>query len=396
MPFLSSEVFDARRKAMSAFMDARGLDALVFTTDDWVQYATNFHLDVRPWERPVMAVVPRNGDPFCLMNELSTHHLRMAGERGQLWVEEIHLYDEHRSGANARRLVTEWPAIAAELLADHGLAKGRLGVDSGGGPLPQVKETLGAIEVLPLGGEMRRLRWVKHPEELALLRQIADLTDWTQARYAEAMRPGRLWQATDSAMHAAFFEEAAERFPGEHAEVRGYTLSGPASCSPHGSGAPTGARFETGHGVVNIVVARLNGMVVENERTWFIGPPSDRQAEAYAAALAANEAAIAQMTPGTAVQAIEDAARAEIETAGFGACIRHRTGHGIGILGHEFPEDMAFNDRALEAGEVYSAEPGIYIWGLGGFRIDDTVIVGATPEVVTRYPKDLASITLPG
>ena len=64
------------------------------------------------------------------------------------------------------------------------------------------------------------------------------------------------------------------------------------------------------------------------------------------------------------------------------------------MLGHEFPEDMAFNDRPLEPGEVYSAEPGIYIYGLGGFRVDDTVVVGEVPEVLTKAPKDLASITL--
>ena len=66
----------------------------------------------------------------------------------------------------------------------------------------------------------------------------------------------------------------------------------------------------------------------------------------------------------------------------------------MGLIGHEYPEDMAFNDRPLLAGEVYSAEPGIYLYGVGGFRIDDTVVVGDTPEVLTHAPKDLDSITL--
>jgi Xaa-Pro aminopeptidase len=63
----------------------------------------------------------------------------------------------------------------------------------------------------------------------------------------------------------------------------------------------------------------------------------------------------------------------------------------MGILGHEYPEDMAFNNRALLENEVYSAEPGIYIYGLGGFRMDDTVVVGRSPEILTKAPKDIKS-----
>ena len=83
-----------------------------------------------------------------------------------------------------------------------------------------------------------------------------------------------------------------------------------------------------------------------------------------------------------------------IDRAGFADHILHRTGHGMGTLGHEFPDDMAFNHRPLLANEVYSAEPGLYVFGLGGFRHDDTVVVGTAPEVLTRFPKDLASLTI--
>ncbi|MGP1254072.1 MAG: M24 family metallopeptidase [Kiloniellales bacterium] len=394
MGFLSTAVWDERRAGMNALMDREGFDALAFVSADFVQFATNFNLDVQTWERPVLVVVPRAGDPFCLLNELSIHHFRMASERGQLWLEEAQFYDEHRSRSNANRLVTQWPRIAADLLRDKGLAEGRIAVDALPGPLAKVPELLPQLELLPRTAQLRELRLVKHPEELALMRQAAALSDWAQELYADAIRPGRLVQELDAAMHAKIFEEAADRFPGEHLEVRGYTLTGPASASPHGNGALTGLRIEEGHGIVNIVIPRLNGMVIENERTFFCGTPKDEQVKAYDAALAANEAAIAAARVGNPVSAIEDAARTEIEAAGFGAQIRHRTGHGMGLIGHEYPEDMAFNDRPLLAGEVYSAEPGIYLYGVGGFRIDDTVVVGETPEVLTHAPKDLESITL--
>jgi Xaa-Pro aminopeptidase len=83
-----------------------------------------------------------------------------------------------------------------------------------------------------------------------------------------------------------------------------------------------------------------------------------------------------------------------IEKAGFGENILHRTGHGMGVQGHEYPDDMPFCHLPLFAGEVYSVEPGIYVYGLGGFRIDDTVVIGQTPEIITTAPRDLASNTI--
>jgi len=94
------------------------------------------------------------------------------------------------------------------------------------------------------------------------------------------------------------------------------------------------------------------------------------------------------------VSGIDSAAQAEIEKAGFGDCIKHRTGHAIGIVHHEYPEDMAFNHRPLLDNEVYSAEPGVYAYGVGGFRLDDTVVVGATPRVLTKTPKTLEYATV--
>jgi Xaa-Pro aminopeptidase len=66
----------------------------------------------------------------------------------------------------------------------------------------------------------------------------------------------------------------------------------------------------------------------------------------------------------------------------------------MGIIGHEYPDDMAFNHRPLLDNEVYSAEPGIYVYGLGGFRLDDSVVTGATPELLTKTPRTLAHATI--
>jgi len=142
------------------------------------------------------------------------------------------------------------------------------------------------------------------------------------------------------------------------------------------------------------LIPRLNGLAIENERTWFCGKPSKEQVALWTAAKDANEAAIAAATTGNPVSAIDAAAQAVIEKAGFADYVKHRTGHAIGIVHHEYPEDMAFSHRPLLDNEVYSAEPGIYAYGIGGFRLDDTVVVGSTPRTLTSTPKTLEYATV--
>ena len=395
MAFLSSKVFEYRRQKMRVLMAAHRLDALAFTTADFFQFATNFHTDVQPWERPIVAVVPFDGEPFAIMNELSTHHTMMAQERGSMWMKDITFYVEHPKLTNRMYSVTQWPELVADTLREKGLGRGRIGLDAGHALMSRAASLLPGLEMAPLTAPVRELRWEKHEEELEIMRKAASLSDWVQDRYRENIRPGRLVQELDFAMAAMMVEEGSRRFPGENLEVmRCWTLSGPASASPHGTGAPNGERIEAGHVLVNIVIPRLNGVVIENERTWFCGKPSDEQIRLFQTAKAANEAAIEQVVTGNPVSGIDAAAQSVIEQAGYADHIKHRTGHGMGLLGHEFPEDMAFNHRKLRANEVYSAEPGIYVYGLGGFRFDDTVVVGDRPEVVTKAPKDLASQTV--
>lgn len=397
MPVLSDATRQYRHRLMAELMDNARVDALVFTAADFFQWATNFHVDVQTWERPIAVCIPRTGVPFAIMNELSTHHLMMAKERHHLWLDLDHvsLYAEHPKVSGRQPLLAEVPELIAARLRDAGLSRSRIGVDAAGGPLGRAAALLPDAKLVPMLADLRSLRWVKHAEEIAIMRAAAGLADWVQERYRENIRPGRLVQELDYSMAALMVTEGAKRFPGENLEVmRCWTLSGPASASPHGDGASCGATIKEGDGLVNIVIPRLNGLVIENERTWFCGKPSPDQARFYEVARAANEAAVGAAITGQPVSGIDAAAQTVIEKAGCGEYIRHRTGHGMGIIGHEYPDDMAFNHRPLLANEVYSAEPGIYVYGLGGFRLDDSVVTGATPDMLTNTPRSLAHATI--
>jgi Xaa-Pro aminopeptidase len=389
MSMLGNPTRDHRRRMMHELMDQEGVDAIAFTTGAFFQFATNFSTDVRPWERPIVCVVPRNGAPFAILNELSMHHWRFRSEASALWVTDVTFYAEHPGHGGRLPLLGEWSEVFAEKTRSAGLAKARIGLD---GSLPsEVSGLLPDLTTRDLGKSCRTLRLVKSEEEIVVMRQAAALADWTQARYQENIRPGRLLQELDAAMSALAYTEAARRFPGEDLQMSCLTLAGPASAAPHGDGRSVGARIGQGDVLVNIVEPRLNGLVIENERTWFCGKPTARQVTLFEAVRAATVAACEAAVTGNPVCRMDEAAREVFQRAGVSELIRHRTGHGMGLECHEFPHDMPFNTRALREREVYSAEPGLYEWGLGGFRHDDTVVVGTPPEVLTKSPKDLVS-----
>jgi len=394
MAFLTRKTFDYRCHLMRELMEASALNALAFASGDFFQWVTNFHVDVQTWERPIAVVVPREGEAFALMNELSTNHLRGTLERGTMWVGAVTIYSEHPRLGQRVPLRSQWAEALADLLRQHGLDASRIGVESASGPLGRTAALLSDLKLVPCLPELRALRFVKCGEELDVHRAAGSLSDWGQARYRENIRPGRRLQELDFTLAAMIAEEAARRFPGENVDIRCMTLSGPASASPHGDGMPTGAAIEQGHGIVNICNVRLNGMMTENERTFFVGKPTNEQATFYETARAANEAGAAAAVAGSPVSGIDAAAQAVIEQAGFGDLILHRTGHGMGVQGHEYPDDMPFCHRPLLAGEVFSVEPGLYVYGLGGFRLDDTVVIGQMPEVITRAPRDIRSNTI--
>jgi Xaa-Pro aminopeptidase len=387
---------DYRIRLMRDLMDREQLDALAFTSAHYFKFASNFTADVSGFERPGICVIPRNGKPFVILHELSINNWRFSTEARRLWIEDASFYSEHPRVRQRLPLLHQWHEMVATKFEEVGLQRARLGTD--GTVLPRVAQLLPHLRVESVERQLQRLRWVKHEEELGVMREAAALADWTQERYRENIRPGRLVTDLDMAMAALMGQEAARRMPGTDLAIYCWTLSGPVSASPHGAGSPfgnlAGATIEQGHVIVNCVYPAIDGLFIENERTWLCGKPSKRQIHLFEAARVANEAACEAAIEGQPVWAIDAAAQDAFERAGVAELIGHRTGHGLGLGGHDYPVDMAFNSSPMPARMVFSIEPGVYEYGLGGFRHDDTVIVGEKPQILTTTSKDLASQTI--
>jgi len=389
------EVLSRRAERIREYLAERELEALAVMDNLNFTYVTGFFLDTAPWERPVVAVIPADGEPFMVLCELSANHVRFALEEGRGWIRDVRFYAEHPRQVNRLYTVREWSILVSEVFREKGITKGRVGVDSN--PLAlerRLKPHLPDLSFVDASRLLREMRLIKCKEELDLIRKGGELSDWGQVRFKEAIEVGKPWIALGAEVAHLLAMEAARRYPNYSIRASaGGTGLGPFSAMPHGPGGFSGRKIQRGDVIVNGVGVRLNMYGVENERTFFVGEPTEKQRRVFEVMREAQERALEMCVEGNKVSDIDAAAQEVIEKAGYGDYIMHRTGHGIGLGGHEYWDDIAFNHRTLKAGMVTSVEPGIYIYGEFGVRHSDTVIVGRKkPEVVTRYSKELEDL----
>ena len=396
-------ILEERGKKIREYCAENEIDALAVMDNLNYTYVTGFFIDVAPWERPVVAVIPVDGEPFMIHCELSTNHIKYALEQGRGWIKDVRLYTEHPRQVNRLYTVREWSTLASEVFREKGLIKGRIGVDVGPMALERrLKPHLPELKFVDEGRLLREMRLIKGKEELDLIRKAGDLSDWGQVRYKDAIEVGKPWQVLNAEVTLLMVQEAAKRYPVySYSRSSGIYASGTGmsvfSAMPHGPGGYDGRKIQKGDVIVNGTGARLNGYGVENERTFIVGEPTEKQRKAFEVMTEAQIKGVEMCVEGNKVSDIDAVCQEVIEKAGYGDYIMHRTGHGIGLGGHEYWDDTAFNHRIMKAGMVTSVEPGIYIYGFGGFRHSDTVIIGKTkPEVTTKYTKQLKDLIVKG
>ncbi len=149
-----------------------------------------------------------------------------------------------------------------------------------------------------------------------------------------------------------------------------------------------------GETVVIDAAAHVDGYCADCTRTFATGPLPERLQEAYDVCLEAQLAGLEATRPGTTGIEADAAARSVIEAAGFGEEFGHGLGHGLGLEVHEAPRLSRESHDTLAAGNVVTVEPGIYLEGLGGIRIEDLVVVAdGGPEILTTFPKELVTVS---
>lgn len=396
MPGLGNAVRSYRLQQMREFMSEHRYDALAFTTPDWFEWAGNVAVSEQAWERPFLLVVPMQGQSFALMSEHSRHKLVAERDRGTSWIDAVTHYSESPAAMKRGWTTPQWREMVADSLCSANLGQSSIGADALGDSLTQVAGILPGLKVAKAGAALRALRWVKHPDELATMRICASLSDWAMGAYREELRPGRLLDEVDHVVAARLARESARRLPGENYVIgRLLTLSGVSSACPHGDGASSGRVLENDTIANTTIATKLNGLSMELSRPWLVGAPSQRVIQMFDSTMSAQDAAIEAAVAGRPVSDIHAAAQQVFDRWGFGELLVLRSGHGIGVVMHDFPEDVPFNSRPLLPNEAYAIEPGLYVSDVGAFRFADTIVVHtSSPEHLTKASKDRIAQTL--
>jgi Xaa-Pro aminopeptidase len=354
-PFATS-VYRDRLARAGVEASARGIDALLVTPSP--DYAYLLGYSAPALDRLTCLVLPAEGAPTLVLprleEPLARHELGDLADTVELrsWGETDDPFsvvrDRLRGGAMRVGVQDQmWARFVLRLRA-----------------------RLDPIELVEAGPTMAALRQRKSPEEIERLRAAATAADAAMSQITGERLSGRTEAQVSRRIHELLL--AAGHETADFAIV----ASGPNSASPHHE---AGERLiAPGEAIVIDIGGTRGGYCSDTTRTAFVGEPAPDFAALYEVLRQAQAAACEAVRPGIPAEEVDRAAREIIEEAGYGEPFFHRTGHGIGLETHEEPYIVAGNPEPLEAGHAFSVEPGIYIEGQWGARIEDIVV--CTPD----------------
>lgn len=347
-------------------MAEQSVDVVMLSVGSDLPYFTGYQ--ATPLERLTMLVVPTDRDPTLFVPQLEAARVAPGPFEIVSWSET----------EDPVRLVARFAGRArAVAIGDHTWSTFLLRLQR------ELPETIWSTA----SDLTRSMRMRKEPEEIELLRAAADAADRVVARAPLELRfSGRTEREV-----ARDFEEMVVA-EGHDVAWSAIVASGPNGASPHHE--PGDRVIEAGDLIVCDFGGELGGYHSDVTRTFVVGERDERADEVHAVVSAANAAARAAVAPGVPCEEVDGTARRVIEEAGYGEFFIHRTGHGIGLEVHEHPYLVEGNDLLLEPGMTFSIEPGIYLPGLLGVRIEDIVACTESGiDELNRAERDLVDVS---
>ena len=350
-----------------------GVDAIAIVPGANMVYFTGLHLHLS--ERPIIAFFTADEGLAFIIPELEVPQIHNRPD-----LADVRLFPwNDRDG---------FEGAFGEALRALGLVGGSLGID---GMTMRVSEWLalhraaGSLTPQPVERALTAIRAIKTAPEVEAMRQAVRISEAALAATMGIVRPGMTERQIATLLNDEMSKGGAQGIA-----FSALVQTGPNSALPHGHvtdralGADDFLLIDYG--------AMFDGYPADITRTFCLGTPSAEMIRIHEMVLRANEAARAAAGPGVAMGAVDAAAREVIAAAGYGDYFIHRTGHGLGLDTHEpIPQIAPGVADLLEVGMAFTIEPGIYIPGLGGVRIEDNVVVTETGvEVLTSYPRGLS------
>jgi len=367
--------YQARHSKLARILYNSGLDALVLNPGPSLIYLTGLHFHLM--ERPVVAFFTPHNPPAIVLPELE------AGKTTQLdFPIQVFPYGEDPD---------TWLAAFRQAAQAVDLDQHQVGVEPG---------RLRFLELRFLEAAAEGARFISAEETLAALRMQKDENELAAMRKAAQIAQQGLQAALASFKIGMTERDLAGELTiqllraGSDSELAFTPIvsGGPNSANPHAT--PTERPLQAGDLLVIDWGATYDGYLSDITRTFAIGEVEPELAQIARIVMDANQAGRAAVRPGALAEDVDHAARAVIEKAGYGQFFIHRTGHGLGMEGHEPPYMRAGNTLKLAAGMTFTVEPGIYIPGRGGVRVEDDVVVTESGvETLTDLPRELKTLT---
>lgn len=384
--------FDARLARMWKEIESAHLDGMVFFSSASITYLTGSPLVAT--ERPMALVCTPNGGLVMLVPRLEYEHAQM-----QLPQCCIVCYPEYPGKRHPMYFL-------GNLLQELGLAQGALGADSDGYPPvygysgPSLSQVLGREDLAFFPRLIQKLKVCKSEYELSLIRESARWSNYALALLQEYTKPGLRefdvsFQAGNDAARTMLKTLGGRYHPNSLSDCGvwvGYRGQvGVDSYYPHA--VTTNAQFRRGDLLGCYASADVGGYICELERNFFMGPPSEEQRKYYQLVVELQETALEALRPGVRCCDVDAAVQKFYQKHHLEDAWRHHTGHSLGSGMHECPVLDIGDETEVQPGMCFSVEPGLYIKGVGGFRLSDTVAVHQNGiERVTYYSRDIESL----
>lgn len=387
---MNDEMYYRQRiERVQAGLESQGFDALLDLAAADINYLTGFFYTAT--ERPTAILVPREGEPVLLLPLLDIDQVA-----AECWVGEVETYFEYPG--------LEHPIIwMAKLLAGRGFDRATIGIDEGALSITYARilqQALPAATFADAGGIVSGLRQLKDKREIGFLRKAHRYADIMQEIGLQALRARRVRTEFELAnlINATIAERLADELSDPevvslHGMADVAVVSGPKTAYPHGT---TGQRkLRAGEPVMLSLGCIVGGYYAENTRTYFLGRPDPKAADLYRLEEETQGFGRGLVAPGQRCGDISAAVLHKVREMGGGDQIRHRTGHGLGLEGHEPPWLDEGDSTLVVPNMVVTVEPGIWEPEIGGFLISDTLLVtedGA--DLLTVFPRSLDEITV--
>jgi Xaa-Pro dipeptidase len=367
-------------------MAKRRLDAVVLLRAVNVIYTTGyFHLST---ERPLAALIPQSGDPALFIPELESDQVKLW------WVKDYESYFDYPGPVDRVRWIFE-------RVARRGFGRGRIGIEEcTPSRMQQIKLGAPGAEIEVASDLVEQMRYGKDEEEINVMRRAMYFNDF-------AIQAGRQYvqahgSVSENEILKAAADALADKMAAELIDVVGIGIDPPfgglvpfgkRSAFPHA--IPSKERLKKGDALILSYTTQLGGYSVECERSFCVGKPTEYAKRLFDAMLAAHDTGVENMKEGAVAEDVDRKSLDQIRKAGFEKFLRHRTGHGIGLEGHEAPWIADGDKTVLLQGMTFSCEPGVYDPDWGGFRHSDTVVVRKDKgEVLNSYPTRLEDMII--